>query len=1563
MAKENLNPKAVDLANYIDNLHQNGYGNVDPNIQVALAQGATGHPSHNSILDTVTNGLSSAWKSVGQFFHDPALSTAPTSAQHITDHFNNNGIALPSSNDIKQTQQFLIDQGYAPPGGKVDGAWAGDWNQSLWQQQFDAKTKPGVGTTSAKKAFGNIFNNMFISGALPLIVDSIKHLPADVIKAVEDAAQTYKIGFKTVSGNLSEADKKQMDSLVGFKKEISTLGTALTIASLASGAGEIKAGFTSAVEAGMKKGATSKASALVTDLGKEVAPKNKWLMNSLFPEIDNGMRRFAFTKALQNSPVTGFTNSINKVATSVFDGFQGARIVAATPYRLPIVGVVGQTGTTAAKLGLKQSLIGEGEKFLGDPNGPQAQTLDHLKPIAGNVGMALNLFQLGLHPGTYSAVPTTKATIGSIVEGGRQKIVDALQQNQVIAEWQRGTGADYKKIAAELANRGIDKSHLDIAISADLNQKSAYSAGLALWQEKVKANPALALEADTRDTFIKNISSQVLNDPSKLTEARNSYLLKKGQFSADLAKAMVNLKGDTTYRYANDFVSKVEADALYKQKVIPHLDSLIHAETMAKNLELATPPVPAAPEVIAQAETVLQEATAKEQSARAEAEKAGLVVKGVQKRVTVKDVSTGKATKEQLALQQTWDAASKELSNARGVLAQAKGEAKFTPITDKEAQALNENIAITKHGFMKNERQTAGDAQAKAMSFYKELEKIRPGFKAPEGIAPLGDWEKFIGDTAPKPTNTFNLPQSFDPARATQAELDLRHNVFEYLGAELNRNIKDLQYVPTKNLIDLVVERSHDLAGDVHVPFDAPQSLKDAIKELKQLGYKPVYGTDIGHTFITNALSPVEMGEAQAFASKAADKLGLNFEQIDPHISAQHSYAAMQNTVQDFINESKPGTLPVWGTKASYVLDFLQRSIKPDIPWIAEKGFNVSAGKITGRALHPIQGPKWDAEIKDVMKSQGLDKRAAKEAILKTLATPQGPQFWTRNQVIEALTAKDERNMISYINKKGNTVEVEAAGMSKKAASDFYYAMRKGLRSAPAYSEGANPFVKLVDSSFGLANIPLAINGRRILDLTGNLRPFLMTLRYQGSYRFAYLRAVKSALKGVTANVPFTLDAAGSLKALGPEKEAQAYAIRDAYLGANEIQRAVTDYVEQEFNGRDVYNVYNPRAIEARNLYYLHMDALANAGGDAKLVNKAEIMKRFDQIYSYGNRTAAEKTVNAFFFPFSFEKTVAREIGGHLLDDPASRLMVATAVAAYDADPMGVRTWMEKNAPLFHEAEKFNPFYHGIGVGQFGGIMRMPYEVAKATFVNMLQPKPITTVESAKATLALIPALRDLNTILGGVDVNGKKPIQIGGELGQSAKALTWEAGSWISRLEGKKQSEWNPKKQLSYDSQQTDGWDFRSYLLTQASTVLLANQHGANYQWPKDIPRVGGQKVTSETVGQLVNHVYPSWDPGKILEAVAKNKTAIGQQREMIQNAANRDSRPDYLDAYDGFIKYADQVTSLVSKSKPDPAKLAEAQNWIRTNAVKLSMVDGTFAAFYKKYFQAKFGPLEGIK
>ena len=108
---------------------------------------------------------------------------------------------------------------------------------------------------------------------------------------------------------------------------------------------------------------------------------------------------------------------------------------------------------------------------------------------------------------------------------------------------------------------------------------------------------------------------------------------------------------------------------------------------------------------------------------------------------------------------------------------------------------------------------------------------------------------------------------------------------------------------------------------------------------------------------------------------------------------------------------------------------------------------------------------------------------------------------------------------------------------------------------------------------------------------------------------------------------------------------------------------------------------------------------------------------------NYGSRSAAERSVNAIFYPFSFNKTVMRQFGGFLLTHPGQRAVISTLMDQYDQHGgPDMLKWFEDHAPLIKQFEKLNALEHGIGFGQLGGI-NTPYIQGLYHFFTMLGPK------------------------------------------------------------------------------------------------------------------------------------------------------------------------------------------------------------------------------------------------
>ena len=1744
------NPSATSLADFINNTHASGFGNIDPNITTTIGQSMGNNNGAKTVLTTIKNGLAVPNKTSQYLYEPSAMNPTQTISKVVQDHIINTGLQTFHASSIAQLQQKISDatfngiKGGYSPGLPINGVWNNDWNNALYQYHQDQINQPGVGTFSARNTFNTIFGESWLSHAIPLVASVIKSIPGDVLKGLGDGykltadaytalenfvgnsqtgnearATTTDIanhlanagriaeGQKTLT-NVEYANQSNAESLLNIASAAMALSS---IGKLGEGAvGAVKGG----IAVGKEAGATNAAKALVTDIGPQ-KPEGiaNWIMNSVLPETATG-NRLAFTKWLHNVPATkGLVNGLDKAATEGHKAYTTLRSVAATPYRLPVVGIAGKIAQDTSVAGIKLGLQGHAENWMGDPNGTAAYSLDHLTPIAGNLGNALNIIQLGAHAPAWNAGGPS-FEVGQKIANIHQQLSDALNSTGVISGYERGTGANFLDEVNKLKNAGIEDAYAvrSQQLSSKYLDNAAAHSAQSVTNTAIQKGLIDGINADQRLRYLQNAQSAIRNNPSLLQEALQSYATKPMQWETDLAKEIQVSQEDARTALGHGLENLTQAQLLFKQHILPNLSKFTTPASLAGEdtswMSIDSPVMP---------EDAVSKLMSPEDIAKANKESATPIASNQIKRIQALLRDKGITDKESRIaylnkfLQRTDITSTKNLNSGEADRLIKSLVPKSPTLRDAQNASLSDAALPSHFGLSRIESLHAPQVQALATKYFAELEKAKPGFKAPETLDNL---EPTSGDNFGANAQASVLPKTFDPKTATTAELKLRVNVEKILGTELGRNIRDLQYVPTQDLIKLMVEKSTWLASDAHLPADG--SLDEVNKMINDLGYKINYGTDVGHNWTDPTLSSDLLGESRNDFQKLADKLGLNLAQSDPSLAAQAGRTAANKTLQNAITKiiaKGNNNLPPWAT-GSRLMSYAQDIIKPTVSGPAKYYMDLMNSPLGKAASLRIGvGSVWSKEVNKLIGTtvKNLDgsdwtlatKDQAAEYIKTTIASANTPQTWLKKDWMTAMTAKgDDRGMI--LNNKG--FETQAVGLSTKEASDLWYAMQKGLRSTPHYINGINPLSRLMNSSFGLANVPLSVNGHRILDLTGKIQPALINARYSYSPLQAWLRVAKSAVKGVNESMPISYNPAASLKELGAKVEADAYALADKVYGTDKNAQEVADFTNKEFDSKDLANIYNPRATLARTVHYVaqnmkeerlnwasenpepsflklkietpsegiktkqgnstnnykisfvhkkdgeevaslmwnkntgeiqmihtdpnfremglaksmlysaikvakekkiqppvHSSLLTDMGkkwsaqfptdsytqfNDAEL---AELKARVDAINNYGNRTAAEKSVNAFFFPFSFEKTVARELGGALLDNPSLRMMTATAIAAYNSsDGQKTKAWMEANLPLFKEAEKLNPYYHGVGPGGFGGINKTPYSVAEqflyggktstslngvsdadklSLFVHMLMPKPITTKASATAMLALVPALKDLSTNVIGYNPSSNAPANWGGALKDSAKTLWWEAGSAITKLShgqifGHANTDnWQNQGHLPYQEQQTKAWDLRSKIITYASQALDANRHGGQFAWPDTFPAgFAGQKVDMTSLNNLVHHVYPAYDPSKAFTAVANKTTAISEERVAI--ASNK--TPGILPYFNAFVTQSDKLQAYIQKNSLspnfDPAPIAPYMDELRQAAAKLASRDATFPTFYAKYYASKYGPLKGL-
>jgi len=1637
------NPSAPALAQFIDAAHAKQFGNIDPNVIATIGQSMGSNPGSDAALAAVQQGYSIPNKTSQYLYEQSAMSPQQTTKKVIQDHVTNTGLQIVPTQKIKDLQNELHKSGFGLTLPN-DGAWSPDWNNVLYQHTQAQQQKQGVGTFSARGVFNTIFGESWLSHAIPLVASVIKSIPGDVLKGLGDGLKLSTDAEQAINHFITNGKDVGTKALgYGIANEISNLGhkiegqkpltdaqfaeqgnwhsllqignallTISTVGKLAEGTiASVKGG----IAAGEAAGATSKAGALVKDTGLQTHKGiTNWIMNSVLPQTEAG-NRIAFTNWLHNVPAAqGLVAGLDKVATEGMDVYKTTQKIAATPYRLPIVGIAGKLAVNTSVAGMKLGIQGHEENWLGDPNGSAAISLDHLKPISGIAGHALDALQLIAHGPSYDASGPSFA-IGEKVTNAHAQLSDALNSLGIISDYERGTGANFLEEVNALKKAGVTDP---VAVRQQqistqyMNMAAAHSAQ-TVTDNAIAKGIVDGSNADQRLRYLQNAQTTIRNNPDLMKQALETYYAKPQAFAIDLEHQMQLASEDARTAASHGQVNLTKAQILFKDHFLPNLEKLNTPDSMAQEAlreKLSTgqtvepwelPNVPWSVGAKTNIEELPSQLMGPTEVKAAAEEAAAPLAKEQRTRIMAllkdKGITDRTARLEYLTKFLGKDIKStNELTNGEATRLIQSLKPQVQTIRTAQSASLSDAPITKNFGLSRIESLHAPQVQALATKYFAELEKVKPGFKAPETLDNL---EASNGGDFGANSQAYKLPKTFMPSMATQGELALRSKVLTQLGQELGRNVRDLSYVPTEDLIKLTVEKSHWLPADVHLPADG--SLDAANAALNKLGYKLNYGTDVGHNWTDPTLAQDMLGESRVAFQKAADNLGLNMAQVDPTLGTQAGKIAANKTVQEEIVKisSKPNNLPSWAT-GSRLIAYAQDIIKPTISPMASAYTSLMANRIVGNvaSLRIKVGSPLSKELNKIIGTtvHNLDgsewtianRSQAVEYYKSTIAATNTPQTWLKKDFMEAMTSKGDENRFIK-NNKG--FETEALGLSTKEASDLWYAMQKGLRSTPHYVNGINPLSRLMNSSFGLANVPLAINGHRILNVTGGIQSTLVNLRYSYSPIQSWLRVAKSAVKGVNESMPISYNPASSLKELGAKVENAAYDLTDKIYGVDKNAQEVADFTNKEFNAQDLANIYNPRATLARTVHYVAQNMKEEGKNISSAAGEAELKARVDAINNYGNRTAAEKSVNAFFFPFSFEKTVIRELGGALLDNPSLRMMTAAAIAAYNSsDGQKTKAWMEANLPLFKEAEKLNPFYHGVGPGGFGGINKTPFSIAEqllygnkapssldgvsdtdklSLFVHMLMPKPITTKDSAVAALALVPALKDLSTNVIGFNPSSAGPVNWGGALKDSAKTLWWEAGSAITKLSrgqitGHANTDnWQSQGHLPYQEQQTKAWDLRSKLVTFAASPLDANSHGGNFVWPDNFPKgFAGTKVDMTSINNIVHHVYPAYDPAKAFTAVAVKQTAITEERVAIA-AHNSQALLDY---YNGFVKQSDKIQGYIQKNahspKFDASILAPYMDELRQAAAKLSARDVNFPLFYQKYYASKYGPLKGL-
>ena len=795
------------------------------------------------------------------------------------------------------------------------------------------------------------------------------------------------------------------------------------------------------------------------------------------------------------------------------------------------------------------------------------------------------------------------------------------------------------------------------------------------------------------------------------------------------------------------------------------------------------------------------------------------------------------------------------------------------------------------------------------------------------------------------------------PEEKMAAKIAIGKSLIEEFGV----NVYKLGGHDSYDLLALVEAEGNKLAGDLHLMKDAPEELKAMVAQLKDLGYKPVYGTDIGHQF-TKGVQYTNLGAADIRkSSRTYAWLG-----ISPRLSSSEAVSARSNveqlrTLQDRIDSGKIEVLP--GFNASYLRTYIYENLPKTskLYWGQEKALNFAKSSFLKKNNYEIpikrlmeadssltEEGAW-AKILEAKKSELGLREVPPDVLMKILTKPlekDVAELMGLDAGYPFMSEESARQTIQALWRARVSVPMEMIGGLAKIEDILYAGMGIG-NTAWMEKVGLGSFAKqewVQKTAFTMKGTPARLQ---------NLRS---RVRYQESIVFAYRRMSKTMLKGITEDIPPVMYPESKMEEMGIT--ATADKIYKRIFPENLAKDMFLDDAERVIKEADFYNLYSPREYEKWSAYWL----------SKKGYSDTEIVQKLENVMGYGERTAAERSLNAIFFPFSFNKTVMRQFGMFLLTHPGERLVIEGIMELYDqVDGPKYRKWLEENAPIIKQVEQLNALKHGVGLGGAGGI-NAPYFSGVKELITILGPKKIdygATEKNDKLLQTLqqyVPMVKEFTDLF----IDKDKRV-ISGQVGDTIKTAIGIAENAVSRVTGKYtvETDWHPNRhpRMPYAAQQNAGWDYRSRLITALSGVLEHNYQNPTNRiaWPDWVPvetGLAGKPINKATIGELVHYKYPAWDNAQS-QVISQRKLTEADRFIGETTARNPQLGADYRK----FENAAVRVSNAVNKDSVSLGNLAKITDMFRGIAIDLSAKDRNFADFYKTHYERLFGPLEGFK
>lgn len=864
-------------------------------------------------------------------------------------------------------------------------------------------------------------------------------------------------------------------------------------------------------------------------------------------------------------------------------------------------------------------------------------------------------------------------------------------------------------------------------------------------------------------------------------------------------------------------------------------------------------------------------------------------------------------------------------------LSEAKANAKFAEATNISGKAAPEPPSMTAAWLQGNNPDLiAGSVGTARLTTYTKQAALKEidGFKA-------------------QLAQVREIPGAYEQSAAEVALVRemaaFGHDNFRLNSHQLQGLFGKSGHQDAETLAAVLEDHANQLATDVHLPGDAPAALRKAVEDLNSAGYKLVFGTDIGHIY-RNDLPRIDvMTGAVTARRRLVSKLGLNPERFTDLQVGSAAQIDVLTEVQRAMDREPPGTFPPGYDGRSMLRDLRNHDLIVPGPH--------EVGGLKGAAWGAM-APARKRTVEFTAAQQARSVEEVEKELRAEVLGYMNIRDLPEKKIVEILTRTHDVPWTTEVAMRGAdlTEEMAVPLMSEAAARKIAKAVRVGYAKRPGYMIGAAKLEDIARAGLGpLGKTPVLGDSTlmRRLDSAPNRYVQLRNwYRFQLSPMFSARRLVKTNFKASLEGIPWTASPLKDLQAKGDAEEA--FTVLDRIYPENKLRNEWMDEADRQLRSQDILGLFNNRHFEAR--------AALEWSRQGK--SDEQIRGLIQKTFHYGGttaegRTAAERSANVVFFPYSFSKTLYRNVGGYLMDRPAQALIIAAGLEEYrnwsenhQHSPLSQK-WLEEHLPVLHEMERLNAFSHGISPGELGGINA---PIAKAMLNFFMPQKWEVNKDVSKNIKRSVPVYGDFQRVQKALTEQGKiTATAIGNSLGKGHDLIT---GAHRGALDPRAPA-------LTSQAQRDHAHALLFDLEDSYQTVLDYNAaHGDpedKYLFADDpsLPAsVRGKPINRAALKLIAQRFYPAYDPSKDAGYAAVRQARINT---FLEDNPNGD--------YAQFATLAKQVESYKNQDSYEPEQLAAITDTMRRAAIQFASSDAKFREFYKRNYTGTFGPIEKLR